>query len=277
MAVDLHTHSTFSDGSDDPEAVVELAVGANLSAVALTDHDCVDDISRAVAAAAGRIEMIPGVELSVRLDDATIHLLGYWVDADTPLGDSLGRLQRGRAERNSEMVAALRSLGIDITDDEVAARAGHGVAGRPHIAALLVAKGIVATIPDAFDQYLAPGRPAYRGRLRFDLSEAVDLIHRSGGVAVVAHPHTIADGEDRFRSLFERLRGLGVDGIECHYATYAPEQREHLAEFTMALGMVPTGGSDYHGSYKPDISLGTGLGDLAVPDEVVSALRERRA
>jgi 3',5'-nucleoside bisphosphate phosphatase len=277
VAVDLHTHSTFSDGSDRPEGIVEAAVAAGLTAVALTDHDCVDGLDAAAAAAAGRIELIPGVELSVRWDDRAMHLLAYWVDAETALATALVDLQRSRASRNTEMVAALVELGIDITIEEVAEQAGvDGVAGRPHIASVLVSKGIVASIPEAFDHYLAAGRPAYRGRLRLDADEAVDLIHRSGGVAVVAHPHTVADDEARFRELFERMAGLGIDGIECHYSEYTPTLRNRLAVRAESLGLVPTGGSDYHGTYKTGLRIGVGFGDLTVPDEVVDALRERR-
>lgn len=277
MAVDLHTHSTFSDGSDRPDQIIDAAVVSGLTAVALTDHDGIDGIDEAAAAAAGRIELIPGVELSVRWNDHAMHLLAYWIGAATALAGALHSLQESRARRNTEMIAALGELGIDITIEDVAAQAGlDGVAGRPHIAAVLVSKGVVGSIPQAFDQYLAAGRPAYRGRLRLDAAEAVDLIHRSGGVAVVAHPHTIADDEDGFRELFESLAGLGIDGIECHYAEYTPTLRDRLAAHCRTLGLVPTGGSDYHGTYKRGLALGVGYGDLIVPDAVVPALRERR-
>jgi 3',5'-nucleoside bisphosphate phosphatase len=277
VAVDLHTHSTFSDGSDRPGQIVDAAVVAALTAIALTDHDGIDGIEEAAASAAGRIELIPGVELSVRWHDHAMHLLGYWIGPGTAIAAALHSLQESRAVRNTEMIAALVELGIDITVEELAAQAGvDGVGGRPHIAAVLVSKGVVDSIPQAFDHYLAAGRPAYRGRLRLDAGEAVDLIHRSGGVAVVAHPHTIADDEGGFRDLFESLAGLGVDGIECHYAEYEPALRDRLAARARALDLVPTGGSDYHGTYKPGLELGRGFGDLVVPDEVVPALRERR-
>lgn len=277
MAVDLHTHSTFSDGSDTPAQVVAGAMAVGLTAVALTDHDGIGGLVEARSSAAGRIDLIPGVELSVRWEGKAMHLLGYWVGDDTPLAVELSRLQEGRALRNTEMIAALVGLGIDITEEEVALEAGpYGVTGRPHLAAVLVAKGVVDSIPQAFDMYLAPGRPAYRGRLRFEVAEAIDLIHRSGGVAVVAHPHTVADNEDGFRDLFEDAAALGVDGIECHYVQYSPPERVRLADHARRMGLVPTGGSDYHGSYKAGIQIGVGLGDLDVPDSVIEELRERR-
>jgi 3',5'-nucleoside bisphosphate phosphatase len=277
MAVDLHTHSDYSDGSDAPATIVELAVAAHLSAVALTDHDGIDGNAEAMAAGEGRIEVIPGVELSVAWRDRAVHLLGYWIEPDTPIADLLADIRSNRDDRNREMVAALAGLGIDITDDDIAVEGGRGSVGRPHIAAVLVRKGVVATIADAFDQYLAAGRPAYRGRLRLDLPEAVDLIHRSRGVASVAHPHTIADREAEFLDLFERLSGLGVDGVECHYGEYAPDLRTRLDRHARSLGLVPTGGSDYHGTYKPGLAVGTGRGDLTVPDTVVAELKERRS
>lgn len=277
MAVDLHTHSDYSDGSDAPSRIVELAVASQLTAVALTDHDGIDGNVEAMATAEGRIEVIPGVELSVAWDDRAVHLLGYWIEPDTPISGLLADIRGNRNERNRDMVAALVGLGIDITEDDIAIEGGRGSVGRPHIAAVLVQKGVVATIADAFDQYLAAGRPAYRGRLRLDLEKAVDLVHRSGGVASVAHPHTIADREGEFLELFERLTGLGVDGVECHYGEYASDLRDRLDRHARSLGLIPTGGSDYHGTYKPGLAVGSGRGDLRVPDTAVAELRERRS
>ena len=276
MAVDLHTHSNFSDGSDSPTRIVDLAVAAGLSTVALTDHDGVDGVAEAAQAAEGRIGFIPGVELSVKWDDRAAHLLVYWLTPDSPLSNILGEIRENRTSRNRDMVAALVGLGIDITEEDIATESGRGATGRPHIAAVLVAKGVVASIPEAFDQYLAAGRPAYRGRLRLDLTRATALAKESGSVAVIAHPHTIADNENSFRHLFESMREVGVDGVECHYAEYAPEMRQRLAGFARSLDLVPTGGSDYHGTYKQGLDLGFGRGDLVVPDTVVVELEERR-
>lgn len=276
MAVDLHTHSDYSDGSDPPARIVERAAAVGLTAVALTDHDGIDGNREAIDAAQGRIEVIPGVELSVAWGERAVHLLGYWIEPGTPISDLLADIRSNRDSRNSEMVAALNDLGIDITEEDIAVEGGRGAVGRPHIAAVLVRKGVVATIADAFDQYLAAGRPAYRGRLRLDLPEAIDLIHRSDGVTSIAHPHTIADREADFRDLFEQLKDLAVDGVECHYGEYAPDLRDRLDRHARSLGLVPTGGSDYHGTYKPGLAVGTARGDLSVPDTVVDELRDRR-
>jgi 3',5'-nucleoside bisphosphate phosphatase len=276
VAVDLHTHSYYSDGSEAPAAVVDLAVAAGLSAIALTDHDGLGGVAEAADAADGRIEVIPGVELSTSWDGRSVHVLVYWPGTDTPLQRSLAVLKADRVRRNSEMVEALVGLGVDITVDDVAAVAGPGVAGRPHIARVLLDRGVVGSLSQAFDEYLAAGRPAYRGRLGLDTAEAVDLARRSGGVPVVAHPHTLADGPGASRGLFERISDMGFSGVECHYSEYDPDTRERLARWADDLGMVATGGSDYHGAYKRGIAVGSGRGDLHVPDGTVEALRERR-
>jgi predicted metal-dependent phosphoesterase TrpH len=148
--------------------------------------------------------------------------------------------------------------------------------GRPHIAAALVRKGVVDSIPAAFDTYLASGRPAYRPRLRLDAAEAARLAKASGGVTAVAHPHTIADRAQAFEEAFAELSGLGIDGIECYYAEYAPETRLRLQAAARDRGLVPTGGSDFHGGHKPGIAVGTGRGDLVVPDEALDELAARR-
>lgn len=277
MAVDLHTHSTMSDGSDPPTRVVELAIDLGLTALALTDHDGLGGIDAAAEAADGHLDFIPGVELSVGLDERAAHLLAYWIAPGTPLAETLDAIQRNRVERNHEMVAALVDLGIDITHEELEAEAKEGVIGRPHIAAVLVRKGVVESIAQAFDEYLAAGRPAYRGRLRLGIEEAIGLTKASGAVAVIAHPHTIADDAESFGELFERLASLGIEGVECYYSEYDDGLRQRLATHARSLGMVPTGGSDYHGTYKPTISLGIGKGDLVVPDSVVPELRDRVA
>ncbi len=152
---------------------------------------------------------------------------------------------------------------------------GSGI-GRPHIAAVLVAKGVVADIQQAFDRLLATGRPAYRPRLRLEAIEAIALARASGAVPVIAHPHTLGIPEGGYRDAFEELIAAGLGGIEAYYGEYSPELRSHLAELCNDLGIVATGGSDYHGRYKPNLSVGTGRGDLRVPDETVDRLVEER-
>lgn len=274
MAVDLHTHSRVSDGSETPTRVVELAAACRLTAVALTDHDTLDGLEEAAAAAdrAG-VSFVPGAELSVTWPSGAMHLLTYGITPGSgPLQDRLTELQAGRSARNSEIVEAFRAMGIEVTLDEVLTEASGGTVGRPHIAAVLMRKGVVASVAEAFDAYLAEGRPAYRPRRRLDAAEAVRLTEESGGVAVVAHPHTVADDERGFGDAFERFVDLGVAGVECYYGEYPPEVRERLAAIAGRLGLIATGGSDYHGTYKPGLEIGVGRGDLHVPDRAWEAL-----
>lgn len=277
MAVDLHTHSRLSDGGVMPTEIVEQAIRRGLTTVALTDHDLIDGVADAAAAAEGRIGFIPGVELSVQWEGRGMHLLAYWVAEDTPLSDRLEEIQDGRMRRNLEMIEALNDLGIEITYDEVAIEAEVGVIGRPHFAGVLEKKGYVESKGQAFDLYLASGRPAYRPRQRVAAVEMIDLARESGAVTSVAHPHTLADSRDEFTHLFARFAALGVDGVECHYVEYPPVTRLRAAAMADEVGLVPTGGSDYHERYKAGIELGTGRGDLAVPDEVVERLEARRS
>ncbi|MDX1690662.1 MAG: PHP domain-containing protein [Acidimicrobiia bacterium] len=277
MAVDLHLHSDRSDGTDPPAVVVDHAVAAGLGAMALTDHDTLGGVAEARRAAAGRIRVIPGVELSVEWPTGTMHLLGYWTEPGTgPLEDRLEELRRDRDRRNAAIVDALGDLGIEISIDEVERRAGGDSVGRPHIAAALVDRGVVSSIPEAFDRFLAAGRPAYRPRHRLPAAEAVRLVRASGGVAAVAHPHTVATAADAFSDAFASFADVGIDGVECHYAEYVPSQRSRLDTLARSHGLVPTGGSDYHGDHKPGISVGRGRGDLAVPDAALDELEARR-
>jgi predicted metal-dependent phosphoesterase TrpH len=274
VAVDLHTHSTESDGGESPAAVVAMAAAAGLHAVALTDHDTLSGIAEARASAerAG-IPFVPGTELSVAWEGRPMHLLCYWIEPGPgPLQDRLAALRDGRDLRNAQIVAALEDLGLGITLEEVATEAGTGSAGRPHIAAVLLRHGVVGSIAEAFDRYLAAGRPAYRSRPRLEAAEAIALTRASGGVSVVAHPHTVADDRAGFEAAFESFAALGVDGVECHYVEYRPEQRSRLAEIADGLGLIATGGSDFHGRYKPGIAVASGRGDLVVPDSAYAAL-----
>jgi len=277
VPVDLHTHSTYSDGTMSPTSVVERAIAAGLSTIALTDHDCFEGLEEAGRAAAGRIDFVPGVELSVDWDGRAMHLLGYWIgDGPGPLQDALVEIRESRATRNVDIVEALRGMGIAITLEEVLEEAGHGVIGRPHIAAVLCRHGAAEDIRDAFDRYLGTGRPAYRPRKRLLAADAVALARESGGVTSVAHPHTVAESAEGYREVFGAVAALGVEGIECHYVDYSPDLRRQLASWADDLGVIPTGGSDYHGAYKPGIEVGVGRGDLAVPDEIVERLEDRR-
>ena len=275
---DLHLHSIRSDGTDDPATIVRLAAHAGLSTIALTDHDTLAGIDEARAAAATLgVRLISGTELSVNWPTGTMHMLVYYLEPGTgPLQDRLAGLVEARTVRNHRILDRLSEHGIVIDHDDVVAEAGGGVIGRPHIASLLVQRGHVDDMAAAFDRWLGTGRPAYVMRERLDAVEAIELALASGGLPVIAHPHTLGIGADEFRRAFEQLAAIGLAGIESHYAEYDQELRDHLAGICRTLGLVPTGGSDYHGRYKAGLSVGVGRGDLRVPDEVVEQLDARR-
>ena len=278
MAVDLHLHSYFSDGSASPAEIVALAVATGLSGIALTDHDVLDGIPEARAAAeAHGLRFIGGAELSVLWREQSMHMLVYFLEPGAgPIQDRLEELRRGRHSRNLEIVSRLQDLGLDITYEEVAEEAGTGVVGRPHFAGVLIAKGYVDSVPAAFDHYLAAGRPAYVPRMRLTAEEAIGLSRESGAVAVIAHPHTLSLRSDEFATGFRELVACGLGGIEAYYGEYSPEMRSRIAEICADLGIVATGGSDFHGTYKEHLEVGIGTGDLRVPDTAMDQLEQIR-
>ncbi|HJR91994.1 MAG TPA: PHP domain-containing protein [Acidimicrobiia bacterium] len=287
MAIDLHTHSQVSDGSETPAEVIRRAARTGLTAVALTDHDILAGLAEAVAAADETgIELIPGVELSLdwsgMVPDADglggMHLIVLWVDDETgPLQDRLADLRSGRDDRNHTILERLAQLGLDVPMTEVAARAGAGSVGRPHIAGVMVDRGYVPDIATAFDEYLAQGRPGYVGRRRLAPGEAIALARQSGGVPILAHPHTLGfDDDNRLVDILERLVDVGLVGLETHHSGNEPDRRRALRRMAARLELAPSGGSDFHGTYKPGIEVGTGVGDLAVPAEFLDELRRHR-
>lgn len=276
--VDLHTHSTMSDGSDRPAAVVEAAERAGCSAVALTDHDTLDGLHEASDRANTLgVELVPGCELSCVFGPGTMHLLVYFVEpGHGPLQDELAILQRVRQERNLRLIERLNSIGLAVSYDEVSDEAGGVGIGRPHVAAVLVRKHYASSVQDAFGRYLAKGKPGYVEKERLEPERALSLVAASGGVSVLAHPWSMGLDHRGTARVIRDLRGAGLAGIEARYGRYSREQRLWLTELAERLDLVATGGSDYHGSYKPDLAVGVGTGDLDVPDEVLKKLSARR-
>lgn len=276
--IDLHTHSTASDGSDEPAALMAIAASSGMSAVALTDHDTIEGLAEARAAASEvGVRLVQGCELSCEVGTATMHLLVYFLeDGPGPLQDRLSGLQAARADRNRRIVSVLQDHGLDVTLDEIAAEAGGGSVGRPHVAGVLLRKGYVSSIQEAFDVWLAKGRPAYLDRDRLLPAEAIALAHASGAVTVLAHPTSLGYEGPALEQFVASLAADGLDGMECEYGRYTPELRAALRAMADRLDLAVTGGSDYHGRYKPDLALGSGLGDLAVPDSLLDALEARR-
>lgn len=276
MAVDLHSHSTASDGSDSPSDLVGLALGRGLSALALTDHDTQEGLIEAREAADSTdLEVVPGTELSLNFDGGSMHLLVLWLEPGPgPLQDRLGGLQDGRGDRNARIVEVLASLDMPLTIEEIEEEAGGGSVGRPHIAAVMVRRGYVPDIKTAFDLWLANDRPAYVGRPRLNPEEAIGLARESGAVPVLAHPHTLGlHRAELMADVLTRLRSAGLVGLEAMYSAYRLHERYGYADLARRFGLVPSGGSDYHGTYKEGLDLGVGYGDLHVPESTLEELR----
>ena len=276
--VDLHSHSTFSDGSESPERVIELAAEAGCQCVALTDHDGLGGLALAEARAAELgIGFVPGCEVSCVFSPGTMHVLCYFVRQESgPLQDELVRLRADRAQRNLALVERLRELQIPVELEEVAAVAGSEVIGRPHFAAVLVAHGQANSINDAFERYLGKDRPAYIPKARVEAADIIGRAHDSGAVAVLAHPLSLGLSRDELAGEIGRLAAAGLSGLESYYSRYDEATRSELVRLARHHGLVPTGGSDFHGSYKPDLSMGIGTGDLRVPDDVIDELESCR-
>jgi predicted metal-dependent phosphoesterase TrpH len=276
--IDLHSHSNVSDGSDSPVRVVEMAAAVGVSALALTDHDSLAGVPAATDAARTLgLELIPGTELSVNWEGGAMHLVVLFLSTGSgPLQDRLGEIQAGRSTRNLVILEKLAALGFPVTIDEVMEEGGAGSIGRPHIAAVMMKRGYVATLSEAFDLYLGFGRPAYAPRWRLDPAEAIELALQSKAVPVLAHPHTLAlDSSARVAETLTFLKQAGLVGMECHYSVYSPLEREGYTALASRFGLLASGGSDYHGTYKPGIELGRGRGDLQVPAHLLDDLRPR--
>ncbi len=278
--IDLHTHSIVSDGSDTPARVVELAVEAGCSALALTDHDSLAGIdpARRRAVELG-IAFVPGCEVSCRsIGPGGMHVLVYFVEEDGgPLDAELGRLREDRRRRNLALADRLVALGLPVTYDQVVAVAGgeEGI-GRPHFAIALLQAGAVDSVDTAFHRYLADGRPGFVPKSRLTGVEVAALAAASGGVAVLAHPFSTGlEGAELARAV-GGLAEVGFSGIEAIYGRYSPRRRRELVHLARRFDLVATGGSDHHGALKPDLRVGTGRGDLKVANQVLVELEARR-
>ena len=271
--IDLHLHSTFSDGTFAPEALVRMAKEIGLEAISITDHDTVDGTGEAVTAGKKYgVRVVSGVELSVFLDDFNFHLLGYYFDwKDEGLEAKLDVLQGSRNRRNSVIISQLQNLGLDISEAELREVSSSGQTGRPHIARLLVEKKVVRDIDQAFTLYLRKGRPGYARRFIYHAAEAISLIHDSGGCAVLAHPAQISRSSQLLSDLLGHLKSMGLDGIETYYPNQKGSFRKTLHRLAAHHGLFETGGSDYHGDIRPNTAMAGRQGN-SVPLELLELL-----
>ncbi len=281
--IDLHLHTTYSDGSLPPEQVLALAQAAGVGVLAITDHDTVEGLPDAIAAGARLgIEVIPGIEISARYGHGgpkgEIHILGYFLDwKDAELHARLARFRATRHARNPRIIEKLNELGLKIGYDEVKSLAGNESVGRPHIARVLMEKGYVQSAKEAFERYLAEGAAAYVSRELPEPGEAIAAIRAARGVAVLAHPSWLERADQSIYKICERMKGEGLQGVEVHYSTHRPEQTAQYLETARRLDLLVTGGSDFHGITKPDIQVGIGRGTLAVPQKLLEPLRAAAA
>lgn len=267
---DLHLHTTASDGSLEPAEVVDRAAEAGLQVIAITDHDSIHGIAAAQRRGSEvGVDVISGIELSLRSDREEVHLLGYGIDTDdAALHKHLKRFQADRLQRIEGIVDRLTDLGYPLTSAEVLDVAGVGSPGRPHIARVLVNKGYIQSVPDAFEQLLAEGRPAYVPRHRLGLVEGVALIHRAGGLAVCAHPGLLTE----CHHVLEALVAAGLDGIEVVHSNHNEADEKRFSAFAATYELLRTGGSDCHG---PGVKRDMYLGRYGIPKPWVDALLER--
>jgi predicted metal-dependent phosphoesterase TrpH len=277
--VDLHLHTTASDGVLTPSQMVNYAKSKGLLAIAITDHDTIEGLEEGLLEGERiGLEVIPGIEISAEHSPGSMHLLGFFLDIHHPtLTERLGYLQRARAERNPRMAERLNKLGIDITFDEVLKASGGGQVGRPHFAQVLMEKGYVRSFQEAFERFLKKGASAYVEKMRFSAEESIHFINEANGVAVLAHPNTLqVNGYSELENLILRLVKTGLRGIEAYYPEHSALEVAQYKTLAERHGLLVTGGTDYHGIEKNGLDIGVGRGEMKLPYSIVENLKAAR-
>ena len=277
--IDLHLHTTASDGVMTPSGIVNYAKSKGLVAIAITDHDTIEGLEEGFLEGERiGLEVIPGIEISAEHSPGSMHLLGFFIDIHDPiLKERLGYLQRARAERNPRMAEKLNKLGIDITFDEVLKASGGGQVGRPHFAQVLIEKGYVRNFQEAFDRFLKKGASAYVEKMRFSAEESIQFINEANGVAVLAHPNTLQlNGYSELENLILRLVKTGLRGIEAYYPEHSALEVAQYKTLAERHGLLVTGGTDYHGIEKNGLDIGVGRGEMKLPYSIVENLKAAR-
>lgn len=272
--IDLHTHTTASDGTCTPSETVALAARSGLAAIAITDHDTIAGFEEASAAGnTAGIEVVPGVELSTE-QNGKLHILGYYIDTQSSgLKNRLESIVNDRADRNRKIAELMAADGLPVDFEALQERFG-AVIGRPHFAQVLVELGKATDIPDAFARYVSRGCPYYLPRHFLTLEDAVTLIRDAGGIPVLAHPFQYKLTDEALRNLLRRGKSAGLMGMECRYSGYDEDRTAYLESLAQEFSLLKTGGSDFHGERKPQIHLGCGTGDLQVPYDFLAALKD---
>lgn len=277
--IDLHTHSTASDGTLSPTELVAAAAAMGLRALALTDHDTVQGVPEACAAGlASGVEVIGGCELSVHFSRGSMHLLGLWLPPQpVALQATLDHLTDMRRVRNETIIRNLNGFGIDIIYDELEKIADGGTIGRPHIAQLLIDKGVALNFQDAFLNWLRPGTKGYAPKEKLEPRQAVELLKAESATVILAHPCTLHLDEAGLEETLRQLKDYGLDGMEVYYSMHTQSQTNLYAALCRKLDLLESAGSDFHGGNKPNIQLGRGKGGLRPSYRLVERMKERRA
>lgn len=273
--IDLHIHSTASDGTLSPAEILKLAQKLKLKAIAITDHDTIDGSKEALQIGIPpSINFLTGVEISASSPPSisyagSFHILGYSIRLDDPqLNTTLAVLQQARKNRNPKIVKHLNDMGFEFSLEDVASEIGNGQLGRPHIARYMLKRGFVKSIDEAFRKYIAQGKPAYVDKYRVNCERAIEIILEAGGIPVLAHPILLNFDKKKTIDLFALLKDMGLKGVEVYYPENSPDMTTFYIELAQRYGLLKTGGTDFHGSLKPDIQMGSGRGDFFVPYEV---------
>ena len=281
--IDLHVHSTASDGTLKPSEILTMAASLRLKAIAITDHDTLaGSVAALTAGIPPELHFLTGIEISAAAPAGfpiagSVHILGYGIDPGNPrLAALIERLTTARQNRNPQIIERLNRLGMDLSMAEVAAFAGDGAPGRPHIAQLMMAKGMVGSVDDAFDRYLGKDGAAYVDKYRSPMDETIGAINQAGGIAVLAHPVLVGlSAAELFERFLATLTAMGLAGIEAIYPDHSPAAAAEYHRLARKYDLLITGGSDFHGDLIPDIRMGSGRGDLHVPFSLYEALAVR--
>lgn len=265
--IDLHTHSNCSDGTLSPKGLIDFAISSNITHLAITDHDTVDCVEEALEYSKGKkIKFAYGVEISAELKGKTLHILGYKVDyKDEELKAKLKILKDGRDKRNPQILKKLNEEGIEITMEEIIEEANGGIVGRPHFAKVMLKKGFVSSIEEAFEVYLKKGAKCYVERFRYEPEEAIQMVLKSGGIPVFAHPLSTQLSFEELEEKIVKFKDFGLLGLECFYRNHTEEDELRLLEIAKRYDLLVTGGSDFHGSNRPNIMIGKGEGRMNIP------------
>ena len=275
--IDLHTHTTFSDGTMTPKELIDYAVKKNVQAIAVTDHDNFDGVPEAVLYGEKyNIEVLKGIEMSTDIENKEIHIVGLFIDTENKeFNLQLINLKEKRKKRNELAIEKLKSLGIDITYEELEKTSSNKIITRAHFAKVLKQKGYINSVKECFDKYMGEGKPAFVKREVISPEETISLINNAGGIAILAHPMLYNFTDEKLNEILIYLKSIHLKGVECIYSTHTKEDTLYLISLAEKYDLKISGGSDFHGDNKPNIDLGTGYGNLYVPYEILEKLKEK--